>query len=120
MNTSIAFPNIFDPSRANVSTVSGTSAICQNVRLILLSSKFEMYNSPEFGSTLIQYIGRYNTENTNAELTDSIKACISAYERRIDASSINVVIESDDSGSILHVTVAFKTVYNDVATVEVV
>lgn len=120
---SIAFPNMFDPVRNQVSIYSGNKSIVNRTRLLILSNPTELYNSPTFGVGLKKYLWQYNTANVRAIIQAKIKDQLKASEPCVDAEKTQfadglLFTESPDADkrnglNELKMTVGLQTIYND-------
>ena len=68
--TSWAFPNIFDVAQNRVATLEDKLSIVNRTRLLILTEPTSLYNEPNQGVGLRQFIGQYNTDNKKAEIRD--------------------------------------------------
>lgn len=125
MTNSLSFPNMFDTARNKVSVISDSESLVNRVRLLMLTSPTELYNSPDFGVGLQKYLWQYNTENQKSIIKDRIKAQLDAYEPCCIAAETQfadglLFTESDamtQDYNTLKFTVALKSNFGD--TVEI-
>lgn len=128
--TSLAFPNMLNPSSNLVSVLQDSESIVNRVRLLMLTEPTELYNEPNFGTGLKKHLFKYNTENEKAILQDEIKNQLRTYEPCCIAEKTKftdglLYTGSEDSVSKLQdqnrlkFTMAVYTVYNQNLNVEV-
>lgn len=85
ITSSLKFPDMFDITHNSVKTLEGNQAIVNRDRLLLLSNPNELYNNPNFGAGLSQYLWTYNTPNTRAIIEQNIKDQLALHEPDVDA-----------------------------------
>lgn len=130
ITSSISFPNMLDPVRNSVSTVSGNTSIVNRTKLLILTNPTELYNSPDFGVGLSRYLWQYNTANVRAMIEDRIKAQLALHEPCVDADKTEVAdgliftkpeqtVGSVSDTNKLDITVALKSIYESNNTVDV-
>lgn len=121
---SIAFPNMLDPARNQVSIIEDGPSIVNRTRLLFLSEPTELYNEPEFGLGLRRYIFQYNTENVRAMIQDRMKEKLREYEPCVDPDKTSfadglMFTGSNDALSLyqdenrLKMTVGLSSIYGD-------
>lgn len=127
MTNSFSFPNMLDVVRNRVSIISDNQSIVNRSKLLILSSPTELYNEPDFGVGMKQYLFQYNTENQKAMIRDRIKDQLASYEPACvpeDTQCADGLLFTgeDEVGAqeynTLKMTVAIKTKLGDVATVD--
>ena len=72
IETSFAFPNMFDVSRNTVNVYTDTKAITTRVKLLMLTDPTELHMVPNFGLGLKKYLFTYNNDNTIALIRDKL------------------------------------------------
>lgn len=78
--TSLSFPNLFNVAQNKVAVYEDNRSITNRSKLLLLTEPTELYNEPNFGVGLRQYIFTYNTENQKAIIQDIIKRQLELHE----------------------------------------
>jgi phage baseplate assembly protein W len=119
MTNSIAFPNMFDGARNRVGVLNGNQSIVNRVRLLLLTNQTEVYNEPDFGGSLIQFIWQYNSGNQKARIRDRIveqlrmfEPCVSADDTQFsDGLTAEIPVQNDFNS--VKMTVGLRTIYGD-------
>ena len=126
---SIAFPNMFDVARNKVSTISDNASIVNRSRLLILTEPTELYNEPNFGVGLKQYLWHYNTANTKAIIQDKIidqlrlhePCCVPEETQFSDGllftGSSDSINRMQDNNR-LKMTVAIQTIYSQTADID--
>lgn len=133
--TSLKFPNMFDVARNQVSVLEDDAAIVNRDRLLILAEPKSLYNEPDFGVGLIQYLWHYNVEdrsstaNQRAIIEDKIKKQLKIHEPYCYAEETQFADEllftdrSEPMGYVNHnrldMTVGIKTTYNKQATISI-
>lgn len=90
---SIDFPKIF---RANRSMTSeGKYATSQNLRLLLLSRRGELFGDPQYGSTIFEHLYEYNNFPLQSIFRDNIYTLIQKYfpQLKLERSDITFSVE---------------------------
>lgn len=125
MTNSLAFPNMFDGARCRVGVLEGNVSIVNRVRLLLLTDQTELYNEPDFGASLKQFLWQYNTENLRARMRDRIteqlrlfEPYVSADETQFSDGLISEQIAQENNFNSLKMTVGLRTIYGDNAEVK--
>ena len=122
--TSLAFPQMFDTVRNQVSTYGGNKSIVNRSRLLILTNPTEMYNSPTLGVGLKQYLWQYNTSNVKAIIQAKIKEQLKEHEPCVDSEKTQFadgllftgepnVENINNNPNELKMTVGLQTIYND-------
>jgi len=78
--TSLSFPNMFNITANQVSTLSDTASVANRTRLLILTEPTELYNNPDFGVGLKRHLWKYNTEAERGLVKDRITAQLRLYE----------------------------------------
>lgn len=86
--TSWAFPSLISVTQNKVNLLSDTASVANRVKLLMLTEPTELYNEPNFGVGLKRYIGRYNTDNVKAEITDRTRDQIRIHEPSVDPNTL--------------------------------
>lgn len=102
---SIQFPNMFDRTVTNV--VSDYDATLQNLRLLLLSEKGELFGDPYFGTGLRKYLFDQNDNVLRDILIDDIYSAIALFMPQIMIERKDITIEKTANGEL---TVTIKAV----------
>ena len=84
---SLAWPNMLDPTRNQVSIVSDNESLVSRTRLLILSEPTSLYNSPLFGVGLKRHLWQYNNENQKAIIRDRIVEGLRINEPCVDPDS---------------------------------
>lgn len=90
---SIAFPNIFNRTYVNV--VEDHDATLQNLKLLLMSNKGEMFGDPYFGTNLKRFLFDQNDVVLKDLLIDDIYVAIKLFMPQIIVERKDIVIKSD-------------------------
>ena len=80
MTNSLSFPAMFDVARNRVGVISDNESIVNRSRLLILTSPTELYNEPDFGVGLKQYLFQYNTANQKSIIRDRITEQLRLHE----------------------------------------
>ena len=126
MTNSIAFPNMFDVTRSRVSTLSDNASIVNRSRLLILTSPTELYNEPNFGVGLKQFLFQYNTENQKAIIRDKIAEQLRLHEPCCDADGTQyadgLMFTGEETNlnhyNKLEMTVAIQTKFGNLVSVD--
>ena len=78
--SSIRFPNMIDPARNIVNVVEDSVSVVNRTRLLMLTDPTEVYNEPEFGVGLKQYLWQYNGATVRGMIHDRIKKQLRLWE----------------------------------------
>lgn len=120
MTNSLAFPNMFDGARCRVGVLEDNVSVVNRVRLLLLTDQTEVYNTPEFGGSLKQFLFQYNNENQKARVKDRIveqlrmfEPCVSADDTQFSDGLISEDFNNNYSFNELKMTVGLRTIYGD-------
>ena len=125
LTNSIAFPNMFDVVRNRVAVLEGNASIVNRTRLLMLTEPTELYNAPTFGVGLKKYLFQYNNDNVKAMIQDRIKDQLRLFEPCCDAEGTEFTdglilsghTDTTHDFNKLEKSVGLKTVFGDVATV---
>jgi phage baseplate assembly protein W len=80
LTNSIAFPNMFNISNNSVAVYEDLQSVTNRTKLLLLASPTELYNNPDFGVGLKQYMWQYNSPNLRPIIEQNIKEQLSLHE----------------------------------------
>lgn len=126
--TSWAFPDIFDVAQNRVATLEDKLSIVNRTRLLILTEPTSLYNEPNQGVGLRQFIGQYNTDNKKAEIRDLTVNQLRLHEPCVIpdqtqwASGLLFTGSSTASSNFkqdkLEMTMSLKTVYDTTAEVD--
>lgn len=127
MTNSFAFPNIFDVARNRVATLEDNASVVNRTRLLMLTEPTGLYNAPTFGVGLKRYLFQYNNDNTKAMMKDRIVDQLRLFEPCCDAQATEFTDGLQYTGSgeptqdfnRLEMTVGLKTLFGDVAIVNI-
>lgn len=118
--SSISFPNMIDVTHNKISVSEDNDSVINRTRLLILTSPTELYNEPNFGVGLKQYLWQYNTENVRAVIQDKIISQLRLHEPCVDADGTTFANDSlfsaPDKYSLpneLNMTVGLQTIYSD-------
>lgn len=103
---SIAFPNIFAASKTNL--VKDKEAAKNNLKLVLLSTKTELFGDPDFGSDLKRFLYEQNSIVIHDLVREEIYDAILQYVPQVRTTRDNIVIESE--GTILYANIKYMYV----------
>lgn len=78
--TSLAFPNMLNPSSNLVNVLEDDASIVNRTRLLMLTEPTELYGEPNFGVGLKRHLFKYNTPNEKAIIQDRIKDQLRLHE----------------------------------------
>lgn len=125
MTNSLAFPNMFDVVRNRVAVLEDNASVVNRTRLLMLTEPTELYNAPTFGVGLKRYLFQYNNDNVRAMIKDRIKDQLRLFEPCCDAEATEFTDGLLFSGTEdnaqnfnrLEMSVGLRTVFGDVATV---
>lgn len=119
--SSIAFPNMFNVAQNHVEVLEDEIAVSSRCRLLLLTDQTEVYNAPEQGCGLKEFLFHYNSENQYEIMKQRIIEQLRAFEPQCDADKTQFTPERLFTGDIdpsndanqrkLDMTVAVKTVF---------
>lgn len=125
--SSLAFPNMLDPTRNRVSTYEDNTSIVNRTRLLILSQPSSLYNSPNFGIGLERHLWQYNTENEKAIIRNRIVENLKINEPYVQAEKTQftdgLLFTGDANDSIkqdydsLKMTIGLVTTYEDTVQV---
>lgn len=121
--TSLSFPKMFDVVQNRVGVLQDNHSVTNRVRLLLLTSPTEMYNSPRVGTRLRNYTSQYITDNTKAALKDEIVSKIEEFEPCAQKGETAVIFnrridsEIDPDPDHLQMVVSVKTTFGGVSEV---
>lgn len=127
---SLAWPNMFDVARNQISVYEDNTSVVNRVKLLILTEPTELYNSPTFGVGLKRYLWQYNTENTKAIIRDRIKLQLQSFEPCVDPDKTSfadglLFSGGNNEASLLEnqnqlrMTIGLQTIYEDTVTVQV-
>jgi len=88
--TSLNFPNMFNVTQGKVSVLEDAKSVTNRVKLLLLTRPTEIYNNPDVGIGIEQYLFTYNGANTFAIIADRIKEQLGKYEPQCDIENTRV------------------------------
>lgn len=111
LTTSIKHPNEFSIITGKTNLVEDLSSIEQSIRLLLTTSKGELFGDPNFGSNLYSYLYEYQGEVLYQLIKDDIVETLTNQDTRVDVDSSNIEIEED--GSTLHIKIRYNIRYTD-------
>lgn len=129
ITSSLAWPTMFDVVRNRVAVLEDNISIVNRTKLLLLTDPTEVYNEPNQGVGLKQYLWQYNTENTKAMIQDRIKAQLDLYEPYVVPENTqfsdgllftgsNNTIDITQNYNQLKMTMAVQTIYGDTANID--
>lgn len=95
---SIAFPHMFNKTTTNI--VSNYYATLQNLELLLLSTKGELFGDPYYGSNLKKYLYDQNDVILKDLIIDDIYSAIVLFMPQIKVNRKDIVITSDGKSKI--------------------
>lgn len=125
--SSIKFPNMIDPARNTVTVVTDSESVVNRSKLLMLTDPTSLYNEPEFGVGLKQYLWQYNNDATRGVVRDRIKMQLDMWEPCVDAEKTEILdglmftegsTVSAQSSNTLKLTVGLKTIFGEDADVE--
>lgn len=126
--TSLAFPNMFDPTVNKVSVLSDNASVVSRTRLLMLTNPTELYNEPTFGLGLKRYLWQYNNENVKAMIQDRLKDQLREFEPCVTAESTqfsdgllfteSATMPTAQEFNQLKMTVGLQTTYKDDVVVD--
>lgn len=129
ITSSLAWPTMFDVARNRVAVLEDNTSIVNRTKLLLLTDPTEVYNEPNQGVGLKQYLWQYNTDNTKAMIQDRIKAQLDLYEPYVVPENTqfsdgllftgsNNTIDITQNCNQLKMTMAVQTIYGDTANID--
>lgn len=129
ITSSLAWPTMFDVARNRVAVLEDNTSIVNRTKLLLLTDPTEVYNEPNQGVGLKQYLWQYNTDNTKAMIQDRIKAQLDLYEPYVVPENTqfsdgllftgsNNTIDITQNYNQLKMTMAVQTIYGDTANID--
>lgn len=129
ITSSLAWPTMFDVARNRVAVLEDNTSIVNRTKLLLLTDPTEVYNEPNQGVGLKQYLWQYNTDNTKAMVQDRIKAQLDLYEPYVVPENTqfsdgllftgsNNTIDITQNYNQLKMTMAVQTIYGDTANID--
>ena len=127
--SSLAFPNMLNPTSNQVNVVEDNASIVNRVRLLMLTDPTEIFNEPEQGVGLRRYLWQYNNENVKAMIRDRVKSQLRQFEPCVDADQTSFADgllfskgsknnEIDQQFNTLNMTIGLHTIYGDEVSVE--
>ena len=78
--SSIKFPNMIDPARNILNVTEDGNSVVNRTRLLILTEPTELYNEPEFGVGLRQYLWQYNSSAVRGIIQDKIRKQLDLWE----------------------------------------
>lgn len=126
MTNSLSFPTMFDVARNKVAVISDNESIVNRSRLLILSSPTELYNEPDFGVGLKEYLFKYNTENQKSIIRDKITEQLRLHEPCCDADETQyadgLLFTGDELDAMeyntLKMTVSIRTKLGDTTSID--
>lgn len=126
--SSIAWPNMINVAQNKIDTLEDEQSVVSRDRLLILTQPTEIYNEPNQGVGLKEYLWHYNDVNTRALIQDKIKDQLRLHEPQCNPENTqfrdgllfteahNDHIEPEYNE--LKMTVAIQTKFNKTVDVE--
>lgn len=122
--TSLAWPNMFAVSRNCVNVYEDNQSIVNRTKLMMLTDKAELYNSPNFGLGLKKYLFTYSSDNTKAKIKEELITQLRLHDPSTipekTQMSDGLLYTGSDKGYVLHsdkqkleLTFAIQTTFGD-------
>lgn len=111
MSKNIKMPQMFSLVRGSTQLSSELEAINQSIKLVLTTSKGELFGDPDFGTDLYTFIYDYEGEALNQLIKDEIVTCLNEQCPRIYVTSEDITIQEEDKT--LHITISYHIRYSD-------
>ena len=89
----VKFPNMFTSNKTAL--VKDKDATYQNLRLLLLSSKYTLFGDPHFGSNLKRLFFEHNNVILRDLVIDDIFTVITTYMPQVRVTRENIGVEMD-------------------------
>ena len=105
---SIAFPDIFSTSKLHL--VSDINAVKNNLKLVLLSNKTELFGDPDYGCNLKRFLYEPNNSVIYDLIRQEIYDAILIYVPQIRTSRDSIELTSD--GTDLYATIKYNYMSN--------
>lgn len=129
ITSSLAWPTMFDVARNRVAILEDNTSIVNRTKLLMLTDPTEVYNEPNQGVGLKQYLWQYNTDNTKAIIQDRIKSQLYLHEPYVVSENTQfsdglLFTGSNQDSNIaksyneLKMTMAVQTIYGDTASID--
>lgn len=90
---SIDFPNMFTNSKTNL--IQDKDAVRNNLKLVLLSTKKELFGDPDFGTNLKKFLFDQNSTVLRDLVVEEIYTAIQIFVPQIKTERKNIEIVSD-------------------------
>ena len=71
--SSLAWPNMINVAQNKIDVLEDETSVVSRDRLLFLTQPTEIYNEPNQGVGLKEYLWHYNDDNTRALIKDKIK-----------------------------------------------
>ena len=129
--TSLAFPKMFNVAQNRVDVLEDETSVSNRVRLLMLTDPTEVYNEPEQGCGLKEFLFKYNTPNQYEIMKTRIRDQLRAFEPQCDPDKTQFAPERLFTGKSdemymaakeqkLDMTVAVKTLFGSDANINFV
>lgn len=78
--SSLAWPNMINVAQNKIDVLEDETSVVSRDRLLFLTQPTEIYNEPNQGVGLKEYLWHYNDDNTRALIKDKIKDQLRLHE----------------------------------------
>lgn len=114
---SISFPNMFSGGKTNL--VADKQATQDNLRLVLMSTKTELFGDPDFGTNLKRFLYNQNSRALRDLIIDEIYTAIITYVPQIVTKRENIEVVSDKEKVYVNVKyIYYKDKITDMFTIQ--
>ena len=110
----IRHPNTFSLSQGKTLLADEIESINQSIRLILSTSKGELFGDPTFGSRLKEMFYDYISDSMNQELKHMISEELNDQEPRIIVSPDSIQVASE--GKTVKISITYDLKYTDISS----
>lgn len=83
--SSLAWPNMFNVVQNRVAVIEDNVSVVNRCKLLFLTQPTEVFNEPDQGVGLKEYLWHYNNDNTKALIQDKIKDQLRLHEPQVEA-----------------------------------
>ena len=111
LSKSIKHPNTFSISKGETKLVSEVRSINQSIRLILTTSRGELFGDPDFGCRLQEYLFDFVGDNLSMAVREEIVSVLQRYEPRIIIGPEDITTETDNTT--VYINLSYRIRYTD-------
>ena len=111
---SISFPNTFNDISGQTDLAKEIASINQCIKLLLSTSKGELFGDPDFGCRLQEMLFDQMGDSLNTAVIDDIVNTLNKYETRIFVTDNDISVTRD--GRTLKINISYSLRYTDYRT----